>query len=223
MLPYSIAPRRLIAEIGLLIDYISGRGTRTFLHNAPSDTSTKIYGKLGDDPIAEFLRVCAAFGPSSETHPVPPSDGIAACETLILTRDWLNSVTSPVSGDTIAFSILAGRLQAGKPFDSDDATEAFPSYVREARKMVNQYTLLRIYAFCLTALIFATSAWTIFGYMALNSLADLRTRTELVEHEQTNKEATINSSRLATNGKAPKTLVSVRRLCESFESVIGGG
>ena len=206
MLPYSIAPRRLIAEIGLLIDYISGRGTRTFLHNAPSDTSTKIYGKLGDDPIAEFLRVCATLGPSSETHPVPPSDEIAACETLILIRDWLNSVTSPVSGDTIAFSILAGRLQAGKPFYSDDATEAFPSYVREARKMVNQYTLLRIYAFCLTALIFVTSAWTIFGYMALNSLADLRTRTELVEHEQTNKEATINSSRLATNGKAPNTL-----------------
>jgi hypothetical protein len=205
MLPYSIAPRRLIAEIGLLIDYISGRGTRTFVPPAPTDASTKIYGKLGGDPIAAFLRVCAGFGPHSEApSSTPPSaEEVAACETLILTRDWLNSITSPVSGDTIAFSILAGRLQAGKPYDSDDATVAFPSYVKEARKMVNQYTYFRIYAAALTFAIFVTSAWSLFGYMALNSLADLRTRTELIEHEQSSKEAAINSIRLTTNGKIP--------------------
>ena len=56
MLPQSIELRRMIGEIGLLIDYISGRGTRTFLAKPTPDYSGRMADKLGEDPTWEFFE-----------------------------------------------------------------------------------------------------------------------------------------------------------------------
>jgi len=202
MLPQSIAPRTLIAEIGLLIDYVSGRGTRTFLPHAAPDAEAAQFGKLGPDPIAAFLRVCRVFdmteNGTAATIPADPAseDEIAAWERLVLTRDWLNSLASPVTGDTIAFSILVGGYQAGQPAQGDLAL-AFPLYAHEARKMARMFTYTRAFAFALTVVIILVSAWALFGQAALGALADLRTRTELSEQEMMNKEAALNPARPA--------------------------
>jgi hypothetical protein len=206
-LPRSLDPERLVAEIGLLIEYISGRGRSTPPGGpAPPGLASIFAVPPGSEMLKRFLRVCNAGlsrMPREKQSTQTLSDAqVSACETLVETRDWLNGLAAPVTGDTIAFSILVGRFRGGHPNHSDDAEAAFPSYVPEARRMRRYYVITRAVTLGLILLVFSISAWSIFGTMALGSLSNLRTRTELVEHDKANKEAVINGMQAPANRNA---------------------
>jgi hypothetical protein len=125
----------LIAEINLLLDFISGRSDRT-LGGGQQLRMPDQYTDYGAMLNTFFdIRSRASQSPAASNTQLPPSasvaHGNAAVEAadlrfLVEFRDYLNSAASPASGSTIAFSTLVSDRAAGHRMI--DARLAYPGY-----------------------------------------------------------------------------------------------
>ena len=126
-IPPAIGLKPLVSEIALLLDFLTSRPNNSYRGNAtlklPEGSTTYAAMLATYAEVADLVR---------RNQPVTTRQVSFLLETL----DYLGSLTNPVGGDSIAFSVLvADSLREGAVNGAvTDATTAFPSYVPLARK-----------------------------------------------------------------------------------------
>lgn len=126
-MPPAIGLKPLVSEIALLLDFLTSRPNNSYRGNAtlkiPEGCATYAAMLAAYVEVADLVR---------RDQPVTTKQVSFLLETL----DYLGSLTNPVGGDSIAFSVLvADSLREGAVNGAvTDATTAFPSYVPLAQK-----------------------------------------------------------------------------------------
>jgi hypothetical protein len=163
----AIDPDLLSAEIGLLLDHISGLPGRS-LSSAPNARLP-----VGCDTYAQALARFFAIDDEVRKGEVPsPAD----LQFLLEMRDYLNGQASPATGATIAFSTLVIRKTPEAPNVKADAERAYPEWFPMARALRQTMAGLQIAALLITLVVASLGAYAYFGSSFLNNLAALTTQ-----------------------------------------------
>lgn len=120
--------QRELAEVYLLLDYVSGSANRNL---DDRDHQAPVFNGPDGKPRDWIQTVCEIAWPP-EGSPEDQAEDIAR---LIRVRDFLNRAVAPANGLTIAFTLLvAGEGSAGAGTEGEPANEAGPGLASEGRK-----------------------------------------------------------------------------------------
>lgn len=156
--PEAIALRPLVSEIALLLDFLTSRPTNSYRGNATLKLPE------GSETYAKMLATYVVIADKVQSNGVATDKDVSF---LLEMLDYLGSLTNPVGGESIAFSVMVADshvfrddlVQRAAPTSHDDgeaapkfgmngavrdALTAFPSYVRLARKGVVAHAFHRV-------------------------------------------------------------------------------
>jgi hypothetical protein len=196
----ALDPDLLTAEIGLLLDYLSGLPERTLTcpphgHLPPGCTTY-------DEALARYFPIDEKVR-RGETP--PPSD----LQFLLELRDYLNACAEPATGASVAFTTLVMRKLPEARKGKADAERAYPEWVPMARALRRAMTVMLCLAVIITLSIAALAAYIYLGNAKVANLTDIRAQFKSLDEEILREEAATNRS--------PKA--AVLSYCADVESV----
>ena len=146
----ALDPDLLTAEIGLLLDFLSGLPERIFTSpphgHLPPGSATYDEALARYFPIDEKVR-------RGET--LPPSD----LQFLLEMRDYLNACAEPATGASIAFTTLVMRKLPEARKGKADAERAYPEWVPMARALSRAMMIMLCLAVIITLSIATLAAY----------------------------------------------------------------
>src|SRR5215813_9406468 len=170
----ALDPDLLTAEIGLLLDYLSGLPERILTSpqhgHLPPDCATYDEALARYFPIDEKVR-------RGET--LPPSD----LQFLLEMRDYLNACAAPATGASIAFTTLVMRKSPEARKGKADAERAYPEWVSMARALSRTMTTLLFLAVIITLSIATLAAYIYFGNARAANLANINAQFKILDEE----------------------------------------
>jgi hypothetical protein len=196
----ALDPDLLTAEIGLLLDYLSGLPERvltTHPHgHLPASCATY------DEALARYLPIDDKVR-LGET--LPPTD----LQFLLELRDYLNAWAEPATGASIAFTTLVMRKLPEARKGKADAERAYPEWVPMARHLRHTMTALLFLAVIITLSIATLAAYIYLGNAKVVNLADIDAQLKSLDEEILREEVAAN--------RAPNA--AVLPYCADVESV----
>jgi hypothetical protein len=196
----ALDPDLLTAEIGLLLDYLSGLPERTLTcpphgHLPPGCTTY-------DEALARYFPIDEKVR-RGETPPPPD------LQFLLELRDYLNACAEPATGASVAFTTLVMRKLPEARKGKADAERAYPEGVPIARALRRAMTTMLCLAVIITLSIAALAAYIYLGNAKVANLTDIRAQFKSLDEEILREEAATNRS--------PKA--AVLSYCADVESV----
>ena len=196
----ALDPDLLTAEIGLLLDYLSGLPERTLTSpphgHLPPGCATYDEALARYFPIDEKVR-------RGET--LPPSD----LQFLLELRDYLNACAEPATGASVAFTTLVMRKLPEARKGKADAERAYPEWVPMARNLSRAMMVMLCLAVIITLSIATLAAYIYLGHAKVANLTDIKAQFNSLDEEILREEAGAN--------RPPKT--AVLSYCADVESV----
>ena len=186
----ALDPDLLTAEIGLLLDYLSGLPERILTSpqhgHLPPGCATYDEALARYFPIDEKVR-------RGET--LPPSD----LQFLLELRDYLNACAEPATGASVAFTTLVMRKLPEARKGKADAERAYPEWVPMARALSRAMMLMLCLAVIITLSIATLAAYIYLGNAKVANLTDIKAQFKLLDEEILREEVLAN--------RPPKTAV----------------
>jgi hypothetical protein len=170
----AIDPDLLSAEIGLLLDHISGLPGRS-LSSVPNGR-LPVGCDTYDQALARFFAIDDEVRKGEAPSP-------ADLQFLLEMRDYLNGQASPATGATIAFSTLVIRKTPEAPNVKADAERAYPEWIPMARALRRTMATLQMMALLITLVVAALAAYAYVGSSFLNNLAALAVQLKSLDAE----------------------------------------
>ena len=196
----ALDPDLLTAEIGLLLDYLSGLPERILTSpqhgHLPPGCATYDEALARYFPIDEKVR-------RGET--LPPSD----LQFLLELRDYLNACAEPATGASVAFTTLVMRKLPEARKGKADAERAYPEWVPMARALSRAMMLMLCLAVIITLSIATLAAYIYLGNAKVANLTDIKAQFKLLDEEILREEVLAN--------RPPKT--AVLSYCADVKSV----
>ena len=181
----ALDPDLLTAEIGLLLDYLSGLPERILTSpqhgHLPPDCATYDEALARYFPIDEKVR-------RGET--LPPSD----LQFLLELRDYLNACAEPATGASVAFTTLVMRKLPEARKGKADAERAYPEWVPMARALSRAMMLMLGLAVIITLSIATLAAYIYLGNAKVANLNDIKAQFNSLDEEILREEAGANRS-----------------------------
>jgi hypothetical protein len=179
----ALDPDLLTAEIGLLLDFLSGLPERIFTSpphgHLPPGSATYDEALARYFPIDEKVR-------RGET--LPPSD----LQFLLEMRDYLNACAEPATGASIAFTTLVMRKLPEARKGKADAERAYPEWVPMARALSRAMMVMLCLAVIITLSIATLAAYIYLGNAKVANLTDIKGQFKSLEEEILREEAAAN-------------------------------
>ncbi len=170
----ALDPDLLTAEIGLLLDYLSGVPERILTSHQHGHLP--IGCATYDEALARYFRIDEKVR-RSET--VPPPD----LQFLLELRDYLNAWAEPATGASIAFTTLVMRKSPEALKGKADAERAYPEWVPMARALSRTMMALLCLAVIITLSITTLAAYIYLGNAKIANLADINAQFKLLDEE----------------------------------------
>src|SRR6516162_3720728 len=178
----ALDPDLLTAEIGLLLDYLSGLPERILTSpqhgHLPPGCATYDEALTRYFPIDEKVR-------RGET--LPPSD----LQFLLELRDYLNACAEPATGASVAFTTLVTRKLPEARKGKADAERAYPEWVPMARALSRAMMLMLCLAVIITLAIATLAAYIYVGNAKLANLADINAQMKALDEEIFREQAAV--------------------------------
>ena len=170
----ALDPDLLTAEIGLLLDYLSGLPER-ILTSHPHG-----YLPLGCETYDEAL-----------THYFSIDEKVRRGETLVSSeiqflvdlRDYLNSWAEPATGASIAFTTLVVRKSPEARKGKADAERAYPEWIQPAWALRTIMGAMLYLAVTITLMIAAFAAYIYIGNSKIANIAEINARLTSLDQE----------------------------------------
>jgi hypothetical protein len=170
----ALDPDLLTAEIGLLLDYLSGLPERILTSpqhgHLPPGCATYDEALARYFPIDEKVR-------RGET--LPPSD----LQFLLELRDYLNACAEPATGASIAFTTLVMRKLPEARKGKADAERAYPEWVPMARALSRAMMVMLGLAVIITLSIATLAAYIYLGNAKVTNLTDIKAQFKSLDEE----------------------------------------
>ena len=170
----ALDPDLLTAEIGLLLDYLSGLPERILTSpqhgHLPPGCATYDEALARYFPIDEKVR-------RGET--LPPSD----LQFLLELRDYLNACAEPATGASVAFTTLVMRKLPEARKGKADAERAYPEWVPMARALSRAMMLMLCLAVIITLSIATLAAYIYLGNAKVANLTDIKAQFKSLDEE----------------------------------------
>jgi hypothetical protein len=196
----ALDPDLLTAEIGLLLDFLTGLPERILASpphgHLPADCTTYGEALARYFPIDEKVR-------RGET--IPPSD----LQFLVEMRDYLNACAEPATGASIAFTTLVMRKSPEARKGKAGAERAYPEWVQMARALSRAMIVMLGLAVIITLSIATLAAYIFLGNAKVANLADIKAQFKLLDEEILREEVSAK--------RPPKT--AVLSYCADVEAV----
>src|SRR6516225_4709577 len=129
----ALDPDLLTAEIGLLLDYLSGLPERVLTSHPPGHLPSGC--GTYDEALARYFPIDEKV---RRGEPIAASD----LQFLLELRDYLNSWAQPTTGASIAFTTLVMRKSPEACKGKADAERAYPEWIPMARNLSRLMTFL---------------------------------------------------------------------------------
>ena len=196
----ALDPDLLTAEIGLLLDYLSGLPERILTSHPhghlPPGCATYNEALARYFPIDEKVRRGETL-PSSEL------------QFLLELRDYLNSCAEPATGASIAFTTLVMRKSPEARKGKADAERAYPEWVQTARALSRAMVVMLCLAVIITLSIAALAAYIYLGNAKIANIAEINSQFKSLDEEILREEVAVN--------RPPNT--AILPYCTDVESV----
>ena len=175
----------LTAEIGLLLDYLSGQPERI----------------LTDHPHGQLPHGCATYDDALSRF-FPIDEKVRGGETvqpldlqfLLELRDYLNGRAEPATGASIAFTTLVVRKSPEARKGKADAERAYPEWIPIARALRMSMVVMMFLAVFITLSIATLAAFVYLGNAWVANLADIHAQFKSLDEEILRAEAAGNRS-----------------------------
>ena len=170
----ALDPDLLTAEIGLLLDYLSGLPERILTPH-----------QQGHLPLgcATYDEALARYFPIDEKvrrgETLPPSD----LQFLLELRDYLNACAEPATGASIAFTTLVMRKLPEARKGKADAERAYPEWVPMARALSRTMMAMLCLAVFITLSIATLAAYIYLGNAKVANLTDIKAHFKSLDEE----------------------------------------
>ena len=179
----ALDPDLLTAEIGLLLDYLSGLPERILTSpqhgHLPPGCATYDEALARYFPIDEKVR-------RGET--LPPSD----LQFLLELRDYLNACAEPATGASVAFTTLVMRKLPEARKGKADAERAYPEWVPMARALSRAMMVMLCLAVIITLSIATLAAYIYLGNAKVANLTDIKAQFKSLDEEILREEVVAN-------------------------------
>jgi hypothetical protein len=175
----------LTAEIGLLLDYLSGLPER-ILTDQP-------HGQLPhgcatyDDALSRFFPIDEKVRGGEAVQPLD-------LQFLLELRDYLNGRAEPATGASIAFTTLVVRKSPEARKGKADAERAYPEWIPIARALRISMVVMMFLAVFITLSIATLAAFVYLGNAWVANLADIQAQFKSLDEEILRAEAAGNRS-----------------------------
>ena len=181
----ALDPDLLTAEIGLLLDYLSGLPERILTSSQrghlPPDCATY------DEALARYFLIDEKVR-RGET--LAPSD----LQFLLEMRDYLNACAEPATGASVAFTTLVMRKLPEARKGKADAERAYPEWVPMARALSRAMMIMLGLAVIITLSIATLAAYIYLGNAKVANLTDIKAQFKSLDEEILREEAGTNRS-----------------------------
>ena len=181
----ALDPDLLTAEIGLLLDYLSGLPERILTSSQrghlPPGCATY------DKALARYFLIDEKVR-RGET--LPPSD----LQFLLEMRDYLNACAEPATGASVAFTTLVMRKLPEARKGKADAERAYPEWVPMARALSRAMMIMLGLAVIITLSIATLAAYIYLGNAKVANLTDIKAQFKSLDEEIFREEAGTNRS-----------------------------
>jgi hypothetical protein len=196
----ALDPDLLTAEIGLLLDYLSGLPGRIL--------ASPQHGHLPPG-CATYDEALARYFPVDEKvrrgETLPPSD----LQFLLELRNYLNACAEPATGASVAFTTLVMRRLPEARKGKADAERAYPEWVPMARNLSRAMMYMLCLAVIITLSIATLAAYIYLGNAKVANLTDIKAQFKSLDEEIVREEVLTN--------RPPKT--AVLTYCADVEPV----
>ena len=170
----ALDPDLLTAEIGLLLDYLSGLPERIL---TPHQQGHLPLGcATYDEALARYFPIDQKVR-RGET--LPPSD----LQFLLELRDYLNACAEPATGASIAFTTLVMRKLPEARKGKADAERAYPEWVPMARALSRTMMAMLCLAVFITLSIATLAAYIYLGNAKVANLTDIKAHFKSLDEE----------------------------------------
>jgi len=196
----ALDPDLLTAEIGLLLDYLSGLPERVLTSHPPGHLPSGC--GTYDEAIARYFPI---------DEKVRRGETLVASDLqfLLELRDYLNSRAEPATGASIAFTTLVMRKSPEARKGKADAERAYPEWISMARALSRTMTALLVLAVIITLSIATLAAYIYFGNARAANLANINAQFKILEEEIIREEVAANHG----------SSTAVLPYCDNFTSV----
>jgi hypothetical protein len=181
----ALDPDLLTAEIGLLLDYLSGLPERILTSSQrghlPPGCATY------DEALARYFLIDEKVR-RGET--LAPSD----LQFLLEMRDYLNACAEPATGASVAFTTLVMRKLPEARKGKADAERAYPEWVPMARALSRAMMIMLGLAVIITLSIATLAAYIYLGNAKVANLTDIKAQFKSLDEEILREEAGTNRS-----------------------------
>ena len=186
----ALDPDLLTAEIGLLLDYLSGLPERIF--TSPPHGHLPLGCATYDEALTRYFPIDEKVR-RGET--VSPSD----LQFLLEMRNYLNTCAEPATGASIAFTTLVMRKSPEARKGKADAERAYPEWVPMARALSRAMMIMLGLAVIITLSIATLAAYIYLGNAKVANLTDIKAQFKSLDEEILREEVIAN--------RPPKTAV----------------
>ena len=181
----ALDPDLLTAEIGLLLDYLSGLPERI----------------LTDRPHGQLPHGCATYDEALSRY-FPIDEKVRGGETLqppdlqflLELRDYLNGRAEPATGASIAFTTLVLRKSPEARKEKADAERAYPEWIPMAKALRTSMVVMMFLAVFITFSIATLAAFIYLGNAWVVNLADIHEQFKSLDEEILREEVAANRS-----------------------------
>lgn len=203
--------RAILDEVSMLIDYVAGCSAKS-LHNLKVlDESGPAGGVV---PVTKVLAEVAGVRMRVDGNPKARMEA-KEMSFLLLVRDAINSMVSPASGLTIAYTamVVGNRRSVAVQSRAVLAERAYGGLGSGARLYRRGQQLMLALALLITVVAVWDSAKVALGRSLLHNLMDLRARQADIFREAIRLEEVLPQPKLAASAKAAGEPTLVVRLC----------
>ena len=170
----ALDPDLLTAEIGLLLDYLSGRHERTL--TARQQGQYPLGCSTYEEALARYFSI---------DEKVRRGENLQGpdLQFLLELRDFLNDLAAPATGASIAFTTLVLRKSPDARKGKADAERAYPEWVPMARAL--RWTMMGFLclAVVITILVATLAAYIYLGNARVANLADINAQFKSLDEE----------------------------------------
>lgn len=176
----ALDPDLLTAEIGLLLDYLSGLPERILTDHPhgqlPHGSATY------DEALSRYFPIDAKVRGGESLQ---PSD----LQFLLELRDYLNSWAAPATGASIAFTTLVTRKSPEARKGKADAERAYPEWIPMATALRWYMAGMMVLAVCITFSIVLVATYIYLGNTKAANIADINAHINSLSEEILREEA----------------------------------
>ena len=179
----ALDPDLLAAEIGLLLDYLSGRHERILTARPqgqpPPGCSTH------DEALSRYFSIDEKVRRGENLQG-------ADLQFLLELRDYLNDLADPATGASIAFTTLVLRKLPEARKGKADAERAYPEWVPMAKTLRLTMVGILFLAVIITVLVATLAAYIYLGNARVANLADINAQFKVLDEEILREEVAAN-------------------------------